>query len=170
MYEFRDGARTKGLGADVVGEELEKIRGENGGQLRPTDVVTSAKPKAAALHKAFTWDNKAAGDHWRNHEARNLIRSVRVVSEETDDSAAAFVHVRVDGESYYQSTEVAVQSVDEYAAAVTALAEKLHGAQRALEDLKAGAYGQKDTDKALLAGVIAEAFSTANHAISQLSH
>jgi len=52
---------------------------ERHGELIPQTVVDEARPKAAALHDRFEWDNKLAGEKFRLVQAAELIRSVRIV-------------------------------------------------------------------------------------------
>lgn len=58
-------------------DQLEQIR-EQHGYLDPALVVEVATPKTHPLHDRFEWDNKAAGDAWRQEQAHRLIQSVRV--------------------------------------------------------------------------------------------
>jgi len=63
-----------------VTQELERIREEHNGVLRPIDVVTEAADPASVLHSRFNWDDTAAGHQWRLMQARTLIRaSVRLL-------------------------------------------------------------------------------------------
>lgn len=51
------------------------------GELLPEDVVREAQKKASPLHDYFDWNNKTAAHKYRIEQARELIRSVRVVVE-----------------------------------------------------------------------------------------
>ncbi len=132
-YCFREWAPT-GVEAQVAGDELERIRKANGDQLNPKQVVEVARPSDAPLHAAFTWDDTGAAERWRLHEARHLIRSVRVlvVGSKTEP---AFVHVRVEDAQYYQATRVAMRRKNEWQAALNGLASTLAAAQGAVDDL-----------------------------------
>lgn len=66
-------------------EELNRIRSRNGGVLRPSDVVEFARNADTALHSAFTWDDDEAGQKWRLHEARNLIRVMVTIEDVSGD-------------------------------------------------------------------------------------
>lgn len=66
-------------------DELMNIRAKRGG-LTPTMVVEEARPKSHPLHDRFEWDNRIAGDKWRETQASELIRSVRVSFERSDGS------------------------------------------------------------------------------------
>lgn len=83
-YEFRD---DKPLGfrnpdkadAQAIGEALQGIAVERGGQLKPEDVVAAAADRRSYLSQFFTWDEAEAAKAWRLTEARALIRSVEVI-------------------------------------------------------------------------------------------
>jgi hypothetical protein len=47
---------------------------ERDGSITPEAVVAAARPKNSPLHQLFDWDNEVAGDKWRNHQARILIK------------------------------------------------------------------------------------------------
>jgi len=100
---------------DQVKQELEEIRNEQNGILRPPDVVEKARDKDTALHAHFTWNDKAAGYKWRLHEARVLIQRVKMVNPNKEDEQAAKVSTRLyhslpsdraNGDSYRHITDV----------------------------------------------------------------
>ena len=64
--------------AVVVGESLNAIEARDGA-IKPAAVVAEARPKASPLHSLFTWDNSKAAELYRLDEARNIIRSVRII-------------------------------------------------------------------------------------------
>lgn len=63
---------------DLIRSELERIATKNRGRLTPEDVIASAKAKTSPLHGCFTWNDSEAAKLQRLHEAREVIRSVRV--------------------------------------------------------------------------------------------
>jgi len=62
-------------------EELEQIRKDNGGVLRPRDVVAFAKDPDTALNGRFEWDDGLAAERFRLWQARELIRVIVIVSQ-----------------------------------------------------------------------------------------
>lgn len=52
---------------------------QHGGNITPELVVRAAKSKDSPLHDYFDWDDKVAGGKWRIEQARELIRSVRII-------------------------------------------------------------------------------------------
>lgn len=51
---------------------------ERRGVLNPEVVLEEARPKTHPLHDRFEWDNQAAGEAWRRHQAHELIQSVKI--------------------------------------------------------------------------------------------
>ena len=102
-YAF-DHAAPERVRADPqrIGEELDAIRVESGGQLHPQAVVAGARDPRSVLHPHFEWDDKKAADAHRMDQARALIRSIRIIDEEDDDRARpAFLSIRAaDGVGY----------------------------------------------------------------------
>ena len=67
-------------------KELYRLAKDNGGELRPGDVVKAARPKSSPLHKCFQWDDSKAAQAYRLWQARQLIR-VTVEYIGPDDAA-----------------------------------------------------------------------------------
>jgi hypothetical protein len=72
--------RFGGIEAGQAGEELDRIR-RNHGRLQPATVVDESRPEEAPLHPAFEWRDEVAAEKFREHQASDLIRQVRVVVE-----------------------------------------------------------------------------------------
>jgi hypothetical protein len=100
VYGWKSGTRFKRNVAQAVGDRLDDLRLRNGG-LRPEDVVADAKPDDSPLHPLFEWDDTTAANGYRLVQAREVIRSIVVVSSEDSahpDSMRAFVRVSSVGE------------------------------------------------------------------------
>lgn len=88
--------------AEVVGEQditkshIDEIKyiEERDGSITAEAVVEFAKDPNTALHSKFTWDDKHASEQWRLWEARQLIRTIKVVVEidQKEIVTHAFVH------------------------------------------------------------------------------
>lgn len=65
--------------------ELQRLYDENR-RLTPALVLQEARDPASPLNSLFEWDNDAAAERWRLHQARQLIRSVRVVYRPADET------------------------------------------------------------------------------------
>ena len=77
QYVFAEGRRLP-VPAQTAGEELDRIEARDGG-ITPKAVVEESRPEDAPLHPCFEWDNEVAAELYREDQARNIIRTVRVV-------------------------------------------------------------------------------------------
>ena len=76
--------------------ELEQIRQEHGGLLRPEDVVAFARNKRTALHSEFEWDDASASAEYRLEQARRVIRvAVTVLPSPHSDQEPVRAYVPV---------------------------------------------------------------------------
>lgn len=81
-YKWRPGFRCV-ADAQAVGERIERIRRRTGGALGAADVVEDAtKDRGSPLRPCFEWDNRAAAEQFRLHQARNVISALRTVKFE----------------------------------------------------------------------------------------
>lgn len=142
-YRWEPGRAVKGVEAQTVGEELDRIRIDRGGILKPENVVEEAKASSSPLHGCFEWnDEKAANEH-RKWQARDLIRSVSVVYEDEEgsrfDVPGFYSVVRVNEEGKadrgYQATAVLVNDKEQLKEALDLLKGKLRSAKDSLNDL-----------------------------------
>lgn len=109
-YTWAHGARVpKGLTAQRVGEELERIRSTHGA-LTPNLVVQRASSPDSPLHEAFEWEDEEAAREYRLSQARYLIRHVVVkrINSKPVEAVRAFVQVEVAGERRYEPTQDAL--------------------------------------------------------------
>ena len=88
---------------------LEAIRGQYS-KLTPRVVVDEARDPEHPLHSRFEWDDSIAGEAYRIQQARELIRSVRVVHKEADEagpekSVRAYVSLANENEHAYEPVE-----------------------------------------------------------------
>lgn len=94
VYQWRPRTRFT-IDPQVAGEELEKIKGHNSGDLTPEMVVSAATSPNSPLHAAFEWNNAKAAQQQRLHVAGLLIRSVVVTVTPSNDSSPEPVKVTV---------------------------------------------------------------------------
>lgn len=71
--------------------ELKRIQKENGGKLKPIDVVETAKDEDNILHPLFTWDDSEAAHQFRLWEARKLISVVVEITPYSKEMVNVFV-------------------------------------------------------------------------------
>jgi hypothetical protein len=65
---------------DEIRKELTAIASRKGG-LTPQSVLSAAKNPRSTLHNYFTWDDTEAARKWREAQAYDLIRRVKVTIE-----------------------------------------------------------------------------------------
>lgn len=94
-------------------DELQRIY-EDRQRLTPRDVVDVARDPQHPLHSRFEWDDSVAGPKWREQQARELIRSVRIQYIDRagrPSDVRAFHAVRgPDGRSSYRPAEEIVEN------------------------------------------------------------
>jgi hypothetical protein len=94
QYEWKDGARTKGLNVQVVAGVLDRLNKKDG-LVTAESVLKEARKKSSAIHNWFEWDDSVAATKHRLEQARLLVRSVVVNVERTGGEPVtirAFVH------------------------------------------------------------------------------
>lgn len=90
-------------------QELQEIYDQHN-KLTPALVVDVARDPSHPLHGRFEWDDETAGEKFRLHQARQLIRSVKIRVINEDDpgqnyEVRAYQAVRTSaGTTAYQST------------------------------------------------------------------
>lgn len=113
IYKWKE-ERAYRVPAQVVGQELEKLRTKFNGRLEPDMVVHVAKSASHPLHELFEWDDNVAAQAYRVGQARAVIRSIEVVIEEAPKSkpVRAFVSVVRDRDRSYTSVQHAMSDED----------------------------------------------------------
>ena len=79
---------------EAVRERLEQIAARNAGRLTPEDAINDARDEESPLHPHFTWDDSEAAHKQRRYEARQLIRSVRVMTVVNQTVMRTIAYVR----------------------------------------------------------------------------
>jgi hypothetical protein len=96
-------SRGKRANAQEIGEALDAIRLGNGGELHAADVVEEARDPKSLLHAHFEWDDRRAAEAHRLDQARTLIRSIRIVDDDSDRSKPAYLSIRAEDGTAYRS-------------------------------------------------------------------
>lgn len=78
--------------APVVGAELEAVRDKKSGRVDIHKMVDRARKKDHPLHDLLTWDDSVAGEKWRVHEMRNIVRVL--IEVDTDEETGEEVTFR----------------------------------------------------------------------------
>lgn len=118
---FMRGGRA--LDAQQVGEVLAEIGERHGGKLTPTDIVKEATDPEHLLHGCFEWRDAVAAKQYRLGQARQIVRSIRVVDEadSREEPARAFISITLPGEgTSYRPLAAVRSSVDLQVAALKA--------------------------------------------------
>jgi hypothetical protein len=180
---FRGGATLtratmNGVAAEVVLDELNRIH--NKGDLTAKSVVSASRPDEAPLHPVFEWDDTVAGERFREHQATNLIRCVRIERPVVDENSTtteveitiqepAFVNVSPTGQQgvYKRPAEVA-KNVSYLAIATENAVRRLDEANRALEDLRKIAEDAGD-DRSVLVVAALSSLEVAREAVAKFN-
>jgi hypothetical protein len=159
--------------ADVAGPELERIWSKHGKRLEPAHVVEAARPAKAPLHPSFNWDDKSAAKQFRLQQARQLIRSIQIIADDSSKPRSLFVHVNLEPEGgkrrkHYQHVDTILGHPTEYLAALIELRRKLISISEAVEELKSLAEKDATTDELRKFSLITEALTTARTVAERL--
>lgn len=140
-FQFRDAARFN-ADPQKVGKELDALAGQNAGKLTPPAVVEYAKDPKTEAHKCFQWDDTAAAFQFRLQQARQLVRSIEVITTDKGESRKEPLVVNVivkgdDGADQHYSTPARIRSdLEEQAAARLYALSGLSAAKRRVEELE----------------------------------
>lgn len=94
--------------------ELEAIRANAGGLLRPEDVLAFASDPDSALHRRFNWDDTEAAHQHRLWQARQLIRAVvTILPNQRNEAVSVRAYVNLPAERGYHAV---VDLIDDEAA------------------------------------------------------
>jgi hypothetical protein len=109
LYEWA--VQTFKADASKVATEVDQLRDPTG-LVEPQQLVDFARSKRSSeLHKCFEWDDKSAAQKHRIEQARNVLRSLRIVvagSDGIDRKQRVNVHIRKTAKrGYYPIDRVA---------------------------------------------------------------
>jgi hypothetical protein len=134
IIKFRNFMAPAGVEPEAVASALAKVATEEG-MLKPEAVVNAARDAANPLHPCFTWDDSKAAEKQRLHEARLLIKCVRIECQETHRSEPVYMSVRTDtAKGYMLATEIT--TADEWTGAISRAREAVARAAACIEDLR----------------------------------
>jgi len=136
---------------ETAADALRDVAEKNGGELRPGDVVEAARDEKSPIHPWFEWDDGIAAEAYRVDQARDLIKSVRVIRDDKPEEPV-FVHVQYGKNCHYVEAAQIVQVEDDWEAAKRTARSTLAGAIAAVEDLRrvAKAHGMENEAEDLL--------------------
>ena len=108
IYQWKSGARIKG-DAQIAGEMCNQLESE--GRLNAQTLVDVNRPEDAPLHNSFEWNDSIAGEEWRKHQARLIIRSLIVTPENKSVETRAFFKLS-SVQSNYDSVHTIIRNED----------------------------------------------------------
>jgi hypothetical protein len=94
-------------------DQLQRLN-EDDREIYSAQGLGAPRPKTTPIHSRLTWDNREAAEQWRQAQAAELIRSVRVIyrqATETEEARSVRKYHAVRGPSGY-----AYQPADQVAA------------------------------------------------------
>lgn len=154
--------------ATEAAEELERIREASDGKLTPARIVECAEPKDSVLHPCFEWRNVVAARKYREWQARQVVKSIRIERPE-QPPCPVYVHVKVDRadgvERYYQRADLAIQRPDEWMSAITEIHRHLSATRDSLDALTHLATQSENPDRAERIAIAAIALDTLQSAL-----
>lgn len=157
------------LAPAVIADALDELY-QAQGEVTPTAVVDMARPEDAVLHPAFEWDDEVAAEEYRLWQARNMVRCLVVVNDNTAEETPQYVHVRVanQDEGRYLPASVVVADVDLWARAVSELQGKANALLGAIAALESMARDSGDSDRMMRVSLAVRALETANSALAAI--
>lgn len=97
-YEWGPNARMPAsVDVQQAGEYLASLGERLGGTLQAHEVVNAARDENSPIHDCFEWDDSIAAEQFRQDQARNLIRAIRVkvrVNHVETQPVRAFLNVK----------------------------------------------------------------------------
>lgn len=91
--------------------EIDKMAKRRRGKITPQQVLDAARDEDNPLHSFFDWDDDEAAENWRLHQARTLIKSVKIEIQTTTTKIKAVGFVRDPSKDSDDSGYVSVKSV-----------------------------------------------------------
>jgi len=157
-----------GVSPDAVASELDAIYRVNG-EVTPKLLVEAARAESSPMHTAFEWDDEKAGEQHRLWQARQIIRAVVVVNDDTGAESPRYVHVQTEKrEGQYLPSDVVVASQDLFARALSELHGKVRALQAAISSLEEMAKESGDSERLMRVALAVKALENAGAALQAI--
>jgi hypothetical protein len=118
QFEWDGRYRRAGqVDANAAGEALVQLTQDFGEFLEPEAVIEKAKPKRSPLHSGFEWDDSLAALEHRKHQARDMLKSLRVIVVNAEGEKAptrVFLNIQQGSEQGYFLTHKVLEEPDLY--------------------------------------------------------
>ena len=82
-YNYGFGTTPLPVKAQEAGEELERVEEKHGG-ITPKILVNESRPNKAVLHPCFEWNDQVAAESYRESQASQIVRTIKVISIDND--------------------------------------------------------------------------------------
>jgi hypothetical protein len=158
-----------GVEPEAVVSALDKIY-KTHNEITPPRIIEAAKPKTSTLHPAFEWDDKIAGHEHRLWQARQIVRAVVAVDDDTQQETPHYVHVTVahQPEGQYHPASVVLADVDLFARALAELRGKLNAIQTSISTLEDMARETGDSERLMRVALAVKALENAGAALASI--
>jgi tRNA A37 N6-isopentenylltransferase MiaA len=135
-YCFRQnhGIEIGNLTPQVVGDTLADIENRHG-VIDPHTLVDESRPEDAPLHPVFEWRDEIAAEKWRVEQARRVVRSVEIITEERN-SPTQIAYVNLQSQGGYVSAATVRSQPDLYQEALQAYRSRIEAASAQLAKLE----------------------------------
>ena len=96
-YVWQSGSRitNKTANAQIIGTTLAALAVEHHARLTPRLFVDAARPLDSPLHPLCEWDDVRCGELYREHQARHVLASIRIVQPPTPSGEPRSFHAYV---------------------------------------------------------------------------
>lgn len=111
--------------AQIVCNELRQL----GDEFSPADVVEKAKDSSTELHKCFEWDDTAAAEKYRLHQARQITSNLvfsKITEGDDDEPVLVRVFNKTEQTGGYKPPERVFTQADEYEKLLKRATAELH--------------------------------------------
>lgn len=145
-WTWDGGSRLAKSTAAPFGRAVENVRARIGETFKASDIVDEARPQGSPIHGMFEWNNKVAGERWREEQARSYLRALIVVlPTPAGDRTSPAVMSAGPGEGY-TAMETALTSAAMRRAMLKRALSEAQGWRRRYETLKelAGVFDALD--------------------------
>jgi hypothetical protein len=115
IYKARTGAPFKQEEAQELGETINEIRENCGGEFKIEVALKEAKKKNNPLHNHLEWDDTKCGTEYRIQQLKNITNHIieEIIVDGNPFEQRSFLSVTNDeGEFVYVSRETAIENVD----------------------------------------------------------
>lgn len=130
VYKFRKGSYIR-ADAQAAGEMCEQLEAQ--GKLTAEELLNANRAEDAPLHDSFEWDDSVAAESWRMQQARHIINSLEIVTENREPVRAFFSIIR--SEPNYRHIDTILQRQDDTEALLKMALSELQAFQKKYSQL-----------------------------------